>query len=301
MVSEVAAEAPVPAAAVAASAAAASPIVYPEQEQGWAEQQEEAADGEAGNGGGEEDFSPLNLMSVENCLCEGNKYFRVRFQDGSGRFKQKYVPRNGADDSYRENFAVMSKTLRESWHPQSAVAEDALGSGHGYSGATFAAGGGAAAGLKQEQPEQQTLQPQQPPCQGGDDDGAASAAAAYGFTKVDPSLAEAPAAAQATDMDVSAPVPADLGAPSADDEVGASAVASAAAGDGGAAAAAAAIPMQWEKEEPAEAEVAPLEVKLEVVADEERVGALTGLEDAAAAAVGAQPGAVTAGATPMYS
>ena len=29
-------------------------------------------------------FQALNLMDVENCLCEGNKYFRVRFQDGSG-------------------------------------------------------------------------------------------------------------------------------------------------------------------------------------------------------------------------
>ena len=69
--------------------------------------------------GGVDQLSPLNLMSVENCLCEGNKYFRVRYQDGSGRFKQRYVARKGEDDSYRSNFKTMTATLTQSWHSNS--------------------------------------------------------------------------------------------------------------------------------------------------------------------------------------
>eukprot|EP01062_Namystynia_karyoxenos_P035145 TRINITY_DN25776_c0_g1_i1.p1 TRINITY_DN25776_c0_g1~~TRINITY_DN25776_c0_g1_i1.p1 ORF type:complete len:462 (+),score=159.21 TRINITY_DN25776_c0_g1_i1:79-1464(+) len=51
----------------------------------------------------------LNLMSVENCLCEGHKYFR--FQAG-GRFKQKYSGQ-GATPEYREALARVLPFIAE--------------------------------------------------------------------------------------------------------------------------------------------------------------------------------------------
>ena len=58
---------------------------------------------------------PLNLMAIEGCLCEGNKYFRVHYNRGFGRFKQKYVPHTGADERYRADYAAMKRVLAESW------------------------------------------------------------------------------------------------------------------------------------------------------------------------------------------
>ena len=42
----------------------------------------ESGDDAEGEVDSSDKLAPLNLMSVENCLCEGNKYFRVRYQDG---------------------------------------------------------------------------------------------------------------------------------------------------------------------------------------------------------------------------
>jgi hypothetical protein len=41
----------------------------------------------------------LNLMALENCLCEGNKYLRTHY--AHGKFKQNYSGMNtGASDTY---------------------------------------------------------------------------------------------------------------------------------------------------------------------------------------------------------
>jgi hypothetical protein len=104
----------------------------------------------------------------------------------------------------------MSKTLRESWHPRSPVADDALGDG--YSGNTFVTG------RSQRQPEQS--EELKPPAQGDDMVAAyssACAAAEYPPTiKVEQPLAQAPsgapAADQITSMDAAVPVPADVSA-----------------------------------------------------------------------------------------
>ena len=58
---------------------------------------------------------PLNLMAIEGCLCEGNKYFRVHYNDGSGRFKCKYTPHKGADERYLADYAAMQRLLKERW------------------------------------------------------------------------------------------------------------------------------------------------------------------------------------------
>ena len=58
---------------------------------------------------------PLNLMAIEGALCEGNKYFRVHYNDGSGRFKQQYRASTGADARYKADFSVMMRTLASTW------------------------------------------------------------------------------------------------------------------------------------------------------------------------------------------
>ena len=58
---------------------------------------------------------PLNLMAIEGALCEGNKYFRVHYNDGSGRFKQQYRASTGADARYKADFSVMMRTLSSTW------------------------------------------------------------------------------------------------------------------------------------------------------------------------------------------
>jgi hypothetical protein len=58
---------------------------------------------------------PLNLMAIEGALCEGNKYFRVRYNDGSGRFKQQYRASTGADARYTADYRTMISTLSSTW------------------------------------------------------------------------------------------------------------------------------------------------------------------------------------------
>jgi hypothetical protein len=57
----------------------------------------------------------FNLMAMEGCLCEANKYFRVLYRDGSARCKQHYVARRGADTGYASHHAQTLQTLRRSW------------------------------------------------------------------------------------------------------------------------------------------------------------------------------------------
>ena len=63
----------------------------------------------------EEPTAPLNLMALEGCLCEGNKYLRTHTQTGYGRTKQKYSASTGADARYHADYAVMMATLASSW------------------------------------------------------------------------------------------------------------------------------------------------------------------------------------------
>ncbi len=72
---------------------------------------------------------PLNLMAMEACLCEGNKYFRTRAGTGLGRTKVKYCARTGADDRYLADHAIAMSTLGANWNsieqPQRPMAIDA--------------------------------------------------------------------------------------------------------------------------------------------------------------------------------
>ena len=64
---------------------------------------------------GQDQPGPLNLMALEGCLCEGNKYLRTHTQTGYGRTKQKYSASTGADARYHADYAVMMSTLASSW------------------------------------------------------------------------------------------------------------------------------------------------------------------------------------------
>jgi hypothetical protein len=77
---------------------------------------------------------PLNLMAIENCLCEGDKYLRSTY--GSGRFKQRYTPSSGADVQYLANAATARLFLTDTWRwQQASSAAAARGEGAGPSSA----------------------------------------------------------------------------------------------------------------------------------------------------------------------
>ena len=62
--------------------------------------------------GGAQQF---NLMAIEGCLCEGNKYFRVLYKEGFARFKQHYYAGSGADDDYKDNYEQTLLSVGRTW------------------------------------------------------------------------------------------------------------------------------------------------------------------------------------------
>ena len=84
---------------------------------------------------------PLNLMAIENCLCEGDKYLRCTH--GKGRFKQKFSAGSavGASGSYLDDLSTALHTLAATWNREGQLVgtatlpslhlyvRDALGSG----------------------------------------------------------------------------------------------------------------------------------------------------------------------------
>ena len=76
-------------------------------------QQQQGSEGGAATAATTRSRPVLNLMAIENCLCEGNKYLRTHY--GKGRFKQKYSGTTGSDQRYRTDYTAMLRLLDASW------------------------------------------------------------------------------------------------------------------------------------------------------------------------------------------